>query len=1665
MARNILVSGGIVLAAFAAGIFIGHVGTKPVGTGEDGQALPGRIALPELGGSTRQEAFEQPRAYEDIRPADAPRAAAEEETGFGFAQLTLDTSGETPRACFRFTGTLDVSGSTNYADYIKFTPDIRTVAEPVGNTACFSGLAFDTDYSATVREGLPAADGTTLGKSEEVTVAFGDKPAYVGFAGNGVILPRMEADGIGIETVNVDRLKIEVRRVGERALAYKNISEGETTAEDRYSYNYGENDGEDVGVSLWTGELPVEREQNERVTTVFPLGAALGEARRDATGGLKPGAYYISISDVSDGVSEERPARAWRWIMFTDLALTTYYGANGMEVIVRSLETARPLANVELKLIAQNNDVLSTLKSDGDGRVRFPGPITRGQGPQRPKMIMAFGARDDFAAIDLTRSPLDLSDRDIGGRSANRVVDSYIWFDRGIYRPGETAHVSAMLRDLAGNAIEGRPATLEFRRPNYTLAGSVRIEEMQIGGFSHSYEIPASAPRGSWTALLKVDGTDESYSASFAVEDFVPQRIAVEVEADEETPMVEGQRRPLEVSARFLYGAPGSGLKVEGDARLRVDPNPFPDYQGYSFGEDEGSFSQQRLRLGETMTDGEGNATLTLAIDEGVTSLGKPLRADLVVGVAEPGGRFVQESARVPVRVDDRYIGVRQSSEQKAGRNQPVAFDIIMLDDAGQQVEADGLDWQIIEEDYRFEWYRQNNEWRWRRDYRDVLIATGTINLKDDRAASLERVLDYGSYRLEVKDPATDSFTSYRFYAGWQSYSAGAKTPDQATLTIPERPVKAGSRARVTLSAPYAGEAVIAIATDRIHQVQRLRLDDDASEITIETDESWGGGFYVLATVITPRDAVDQPVPRRAMGVAYVPFDMDARTLDLSYEIDEMVRPRQQITLPVEVGGAEAGEEIMMTVAAVDEGILRITKFQSPDPADWFFGKKALGVQVYDDYGRLLNANLAAATNFGGDQLGGEGLTVVPTKSVALFRGPVQVDGNGIAEVPLTVPDFNGELRLMTVAWSDDKLGAADQALTVRDKVPAELALPRFLGPDDKASTTLLIDNVDGKTGVYSVNVAADGPVALDETVNFNLRTGERQDRLFPLEAGDIGIADITLRVAGPDEFAVSRSYPIQVRTPYFPVTEVETAQQAPGESYQAGSDLVEGYLPGDLDVTVSFSPLKGIDPQPLVDSLWRYPYGCTEQLTSTSFPLLYTDALGAVVGQGPDRDLRPRVQEAINKLLSRQGPDGAFGLWRSGDRYATGWIGAYVTDFLYRAKQAGYYVPDEAMDDAYGAVSQLTSTDRYISVSYITRIRRGSIYAEKQEQLRQRAAAYAYYVLARAGRADLSDLRYFHDTYVAKTENPLARAHVATALALMGDRSRAANAFRLAEEAVGFENRENYYQSALRDVAGMISLAAEVDNSALVDRLTTAMDPFLKQEASLNTQEKAFMLLAGAALLERTGEIRIAMDGAELATGSKTPRFEVTQQMLADGVTFTNESSGPVFRSVAVNGSPRTAPPAENEGFSLAKRLRTLDGKGVDLASIRQNDRLVISVSGQAEDFQLHPAIVVDMLPPGFEIETVLTPDDSREGSVFRWVGNIARAKVAEKRDDRFVAAVDLRRRENVPNSGSFTLAYVVRAVTPGEYVLPGAVIEDMYRPGEFARTATSRVTILPAE
>ncbi|MGV6819128.1 MAG: alpha-2-macroglobulin family protein [Parvularcula sp.] len=1565
---------------------------------------------------------------------------------FEYLRFASNTDSVAPEICLTFSHPLDPA--VDYSAYVDVEGQVS--ASVAGSRLCLGGIAYGEERSVTLRKGLPDAEGNGLESDESLTVTFEDRPPVVAFSGNGIILPRVEADGLAITTVNVSEVEISVTRVNDRALVTRAITEGFEVGPDDYWYEYGDDTPGEYGTEIWSGTMSTEGPTNGTVTTVFPFAEVVGD--------IEPGAYYVRVSDATPArENDRRVARTARWIISTDLALTTYRGANGADVTVRSLQTATPVGGTTVQLIARSNEVLKEVRTPANGMVHFDAPILNGEGGDRPRLIMAFGVDGDFAMLDLDRAPVDLSSQPISGRFAPGAVDGFVWLDRGIYRPGETVQASLMLRDPTGRAISDRPGALVLYKPNGIEFDRVRFDKLpDAGGLSHPFDLPISAIRGSWYLATEIDGIGTIRTTYFSVEDFVPQRIEIDLAGDGEAPLVSADPRMIDVEARFLYGAPGAGLTVDGTARIQRDPSPFEGWEGYSFGLSDEDFSEVLLELPAVVTDGAGKAAIPVSAGRRAAASTLPLRLRAVVEVEEPGGRTVADDIFIPYRPRPVYYGIKSQIDGNAERNKPAAFDVVAVDRVGAAQSAK-ITWRLVRRDFDYDWYRvDGGQWKWRRSERIVPIEEGVLGLDGETAGGIETAaLPWGDYRLILNADGED-VASASFWVGWGGYSEdGEEAPDEVRVSLVNDAVKVGDTARIAIRAPYAGKADVVAASSDVIRIRQIDVPEGGTEVSLPVTEAWGAGAYVLVTVHTPRDKTLQPRPRRAVGVVHVPVDAASRTFEVGLGLDEKVDPGQTLKVPVTVSGGPRNQKIFMTIAAVDEGILQLTNFQSPDPAEWFFGRRYLGVSLYDDYGRLLDPNqgLAAPVRSGGDQIGGAGLTVVPTKTVALFQGPVDLGRDGKGSVELDLPDFNGKLRVMMVAWSETGVGASAQGLVVRDAVPAELILPRFLSPGDSALATLTVDNVEGQSGDYAVAFAATGPLAFAEKAKtVTLEQGERTDDAIAIEATDVGIAESEIRVTGPGGFTASSTYPIEVRSAHWPETRIERRTLAPGEAYTPAMALVEGFVPHSADVRVSVSATP-IDATALFASLYSYPYACTEQLTSRMIPMLYSANLSKLAaGEGPD-GAPAQIRRAIETLLSRQSADGSFGLWRMGDQEASPWLGAYAADFLSRAAAAGYSIPEAALSRAFDALDPVADGQMGRAWGYDTSPPNPRWSDDTGTRLSHRSAAYALYVLARNGRGDRSRLRYMHDELREEIESPLAMAHIGAGLAAMGDLTRARSSFAAAIDKLGYVNRGDWYQSPRRDLAGVLGLAAEAGLNDVVETLIPKVQEGLPEPARLTTQEKAFLILAADAISGGAEAVPVAYTGK--ADDPASVSFD--QESLADAGTFTNQGDHPVYVTALAKGAPSVAPAAQSSGIEVTKGLTDLKGRPVDISDLAQGQRLVVALTVRPKRRALAPYMLVDLLPAGLEIEAIIRPDEAGDEGAFPFLGELSRAKLSEARDDRYVSAFD------GSSSSVYKFAYIARTVTAGEFTLPGAVVEDMYKPDVFARTRAGDMTITP--
>ncbi len=1244
-------------------------------------------------------------------------------------------------------------------------------------------------------------------------------------------------------------------------------------------------------------------------------------------------------------------------------------------------------------------------------------------------------------------------------------MDVYLYTDRGVYRPGERVNVMALLRDDRGRGLPDLPLTLKVFRPDGLRFGRFVRRGDAGGGSRKTLRLPITARTGTWRVSAHIDEKAGAVGqVEFQVEDFVPARIELALSSSA------GMLRPfkalsIQVKGTYLYGASASGLKADAEVALIEDKDLHPAFADYRFGKVGDAWTPKRMSFKAPPTDESGMTRVRIRVkDPGETT--KPLKAVIRVNLFEKGGRPARKSLTIPFRYRPLEIGIRPAFKEDAvEEGREARFSVIAVDPEGKAVAPKGLRYAFFEENWDYVWYTRGGRWTYRRVIRDRLIARGDVVFGAAGPAALSRRVPFGRYRLEVDDPRTGAGASVRFRAGWFVSPSPGDKPDKLELTLDKKSYAPGETARVYVKPPFDAEALVLVINDRLHETRSVRVPAAGMAIPMTVSEEWGAGAYIMAMAYRPENAASRRGPGRAVGLAWASVRSPKRTLKLAIEAPAEALPRRTATVSVKVEGYTGKGPVFITLAAVDEGILGLTDFKSPDPRPHYFGKRKLGVDLHDIYGRLIDADADSRGRIrtGGGELAGKSRNLVApsartVRSVALFSGRVRVNDAGVAAIPLALPDFNGRLRLMAVGYGRDSVGAAETAMVVREPLVTQISMPRFLAPGDEGDIHLTLHNLAAPAGRYEIRLDASGAVGTEggPARETTLSRGERRSLTFRLKGregggGGGGIGRVRLSVRGPGDYALDRGWEIPVRPGRPVLTETLTRSLDGGKEVRFGRKVMAKFSPNSARLLLSLSAMPNVNAAALLRDLDRYPYGCLEQVTSRALPLLYLGGVARSYGielKGKD-GLTRRVQSAIERVLDRQLPNGGFAPWSPYGR-AEEWLTPFVMDFLVRARSQKHFVPEFGYRRGLDWLKASVAGGHYGRHALAAR-------------------AYALYVLAKAGEARIGDLRYFYETYFEKLPTILARAQIAGALARYGERKLAIRAFQktLADAARGDAGRTEPrgasatrvfydYGSALRDVGGFAYLLAESDlMPGRAFELAERVAERLSARRYTSTQEKAWLLLAAHAFAKNRRPMSLSLEGGPAASHTKPVRFALGPSDLEEDFTVRNAGEHPVYLSASLSGAPKEDPPPMESGFRIQRRYFTLDGKETGLEKVGQGEVLAVLITGRATTGLSHRALIVDLLPAGFEIENAGLAHTASVVDL-SWMGFLTRTEHTGLRDDRYVAAVNLTK-----NQKTFRLAYLVRAVTPGRYYAPAIFVEDMYKPRFRALGASGRLVV----
>jgi len=1303
------------------------------------------------------------------------------EHGFRMLDYSVDSDAISPRACFQFSEELP-GRRTDFSPFVAVAGQDKPAISANDKQLCVEGLKHGERYQITLRAGLPSTVRETLAKSADFTIFVRDRKPFVRFSGKAYVLPRTGQRGIPVLSLNTGAVLMSVYRIGDRNLI-------DTVLGYDFQRNLSQYQAEQLanerGAKVWSGELTVEPKLNTEVATAFPVDQALGD--------LKPGVYVMTAAP-KDAISNDYDQRASQWFIVSDLGLTAYSGHDGIDVFIHSLASAEPSASVEVRLIARNNEVLAAKSTDKDGFVHFEAGLARGEGGQAPAAIVA-ADKADYAFLSLKTTAFDLTDRGVAGRQVPTGLDAFVYTERGVYRSGETVHVTSLLRDARGIAAAS-PLTLVMERPDGVEYRRVVAADQGLGGHSWSVPIVSSASTGTWRVRAYTDPKRPPVGeASFLVEDYVADRIEFDLTSAAKI-IPRDAPAQLNVDGHFLYGAPASNLDLAGTVTIAAAKQR-PGFAGYAFGPADDEVTAVRQELADLpTTDATGKASFPVTLDK-IPTTSRPLEATITVSMAESGGRAVERKLTVPIAPDAPMIGVKPAfSGRSLGDGANADFDVVMAAPDGTTLAQSGLRYDLLRVETSYQWYRQNGQWEYEPVKRTERVGNGSVDVAADKPARISLPVKWGRYRLEVTTGAPNGpITSLTFDAGFYA-EANADTPDLLEVALDKPDYKSGDAVTVSVTARTAGRLTLNVFTDRLVASTSQDVKAGAVRVPLTVGKDWGTGAYLVATLRRPLDAPAQRMPGRAIGVQWFSIDRSERTLALDMMLPGTLRPNSALNVPIKLAGLNAGEEAHVVVAAVDVGILNLTNYKPPAPDNYYLGQRQLTAEIRDLYGQLIDGmqGVRGAIRSGGDsgaELNGSPPTQAP---LALYSGIVQVGADGTAQVAFDIPAFAGTVRVMAVAWSKDKVGKASGDVVVRDPVVLTATLPRFLRTGDRGAVQLELDNVEGAAGDYSIAVSIEGTVKRDGDKPFTLKLAAKQrDRVaVPVSASGAGPSTIRVSVSGPN--ALERAYALDVRPANQILTRRTVRALAPGETLTLSKDMFADFVPGTGRVGLSVAISASLDIATLLSELDRYPFGCSEQVTSRAVAMLYINELAAQAKLALDGDIDLRIKDAIQRLLARQDSNGSFGLWAVGGNDP--WLDAYVTDFLTRARERKFEVPAGAFTLA------------------LDRLRNYVASTPDPSKNGGRDLAYALYVLARNGVAPVGDLRYIADTKLNDLATPIAKAQIAAALAMLGDKARADRVYLAALNDIAPQPKLDLgradYGSALRDSAALVTLASE---------------------------------------------------------------------------------------------------------------------------------------------------------------------------------------------------------------------------------------------------------------
>ncbi len=1561
------------------------------------------------------------------------------------------------------------------------------------------------DYTLTIGSSLKNIFGINLKQDYSGTVHFGAPPPYIAFNDkNSIYLSSQGARNLGVQIISVAKFKLSIYKIYENNILHY-LKNGQTYGyEGNDNMNADDNEGDNTdnedGFNRWdyyTDDYSANPEygdiisKKEYLSSTLPkkgmmslLNINLNDLQFDKS---RKGIYMVRVQDSKKPWIQDR-----KLLVVSDIGLIVKKGAKNITVFCNSLLSASKIEGAKVTFVSNNNQEIYTATSNSDGVASFSYDKSKYPGTDVAAVIARNG--NDFTYMDLADNAVNTSPFDVGGKTTVNVpYDAFIYSNRDLYRPGDTICINSIVRTFDWHTLKNVPVKYKVKMPDGKQLLELKGILDEQGASAITFSVPEAALTGSYT-LEMYSGNDVLLKTfSFLVEEFMPQRIKVNVECGKQD-YFSGNTANLFVQATELFGPPASNANYQ--ATLDLDFATFSAKKFSNFGFNltrpaNIAFSQLTAN-GKTDAGGKATISFTLPDQKNVGLL----TGKTIITVFDETGRPVNRERNFNVYTQNTFYGIRDF-DWWVSTNKPLNIGFAAVDKNGEPISNSHASVQVVKHSWETVLVHSYSSTRYesQEKTRTVFFKDITIN----GTSSLDFIpQESGEYEVRISSGENNAaYVSRTFYA------YGSANTDYTSFQVQKEGnidiksdkdnYKPGEKAHLLFTCPFDGKVIVTVEQNDVLEKYFLNTDHKAASMDIPITKDELPSIYITASVI--RELSDNSIPLTiARGFIPIKVDDPVDKLDVKVICADNSRSKKSQTIKI-----KSAPNTEVTIGVVDEGVLLVTNFQTPDPYGYFYAKRALEVNTSDLYPRVLpemgNWNISSMA--GGEALEGR-LNPVGGRRVHIlsyWSGILKTNSSGDASYTIYIPEFSGSLRVMAAAYKDNKFGSGEKNIVVADPIVVSTSLPRFMSPDDESLLNVVLTNTTGALVNAQSILSVKGSLKIEGSLSQNVAIPAHGEKTLTYNLNatpGYGTAKVDVAVKALNEtFTDHEEIPVRPPLPLQKITDAGVINGGQSINLKAHTSyLVDG---SKGYIVISRSPLAQFSKN--LSYLLQYPYGCMEQTISTAFPALYYPALIKALGlSASNQPFNPSyiVNEAIKKLYAQQQYNGGLTYW-SGETSVNWWVSIYGLHFLLEAKKMGYEVDNNVVENLVAYIQNQVNTKKPELYGYY----------DNEGKVQQRFVVpeevfYSLYTLALANHPNVPLMNYYKANLLpasagssadflnkisgksgtASVDSTVAISllaaynHTPTALTL-DSRYMLAATYALIGDMHAFSSilpngfsgeragrcPDGSLYSYIRDESISLTslLQAQPDNQQ-IPVLAKHISEDLKTEPWLSTQENAWGLIALGKYSENainsTASAVLTINGiksAELNPGDVTTTLR--EDINNKNVQISSSGSGILYYYYETQGIPSGNTFKENDSY-LKVRKSFYDGAGnriEGLNSIKEDQLLVVKIDISTLDNRYVPNVAVtDMLPACFEIENPrINPE--RE---MQWIKDKSDPDYMDIRDDRITLFVNV-----TPAEQHFY--YEVRAVAQGKYIMGPIGADAMYDDTYHSYSGEGTVTV----